>query len=142
MQDKNKLLFILSAISFLVSSATILLMPYGSFEPDGNILLAYILAGLFWLFLILGFVFLLVLNNRRKKDILNARIDGIGLFRFFRNKPAIVFDLLLFAGIVTLIVSLLVLRTLPSEITLAGTFTTVFSLEMHSLFNGKNYAWL
>ena len=65
----GKILFWLSVISFFISSATILFMPLGSFEPDGNILLAYILAGLFWFFLILGFVFILFVSKQRNKDI-------------------------------------------------------------------------
>jgi len=35
-----------------------------------------------------------------------------------------------------------IIRTLPEITTLAGTFTTVFSLEMHCMLNGKNYEWL
>ena len=69
-------------------------------------------------------------------------MDGIPFLRFFKNKLAIVFDLLLFLGVITLITSLLIMRTLPAEVTLAGTFITVLSLEMHGLFNGKNYEWL
>ena len=63
----GKIMFRLSVLMFFISSVAILFMPLGSFEPDGNILLAYILA---------------------------------------------------------------------------GTFITVFSLEMHCMLNGKNYEWL
>ena len=140
----GKILFIFSVISFFISSATILFMPLGSFEPDGDILLAYILAAAFWTFLLLGVVFILIAGRQRKKDILFAitKADGIVFLRFFKNKLALVFDVLLIAGIVSLVVSLLIIRTLPSWLTLAGTFITVFSLEMHALLNGKNYEWL
>ena len=138
----GKIVFWLSILMYFISSLTILFMPFGSFEPDGNILLAYILAGVFWLFFILGIVFFLILNRLRKKDITFARTGAIGLLRFFRNIPAGVFDTLLIIGIAALIVSLLIIRTLPEITTLAGTFTTVFSLEMHCMLNGKNYEWL
>ena len=137
-----KALFILSVISFFISSATILFMPFGSFEPDGNIILAYILASAFWLFFVLGLLFVFLLSRLRYKDIKYARMDGIMFLRFFKNKVATIFDLLLFAGIITLVISLFIIRTLPSEVILAATFTTVLSLEMHGLFNGKNYEWL
>jgi len=134
--------FILSIVSFFISSATILFMPLGSFEPDGNIHLAYFLASSFWAFLLLGIVFILILGKQRKRNILLARTGSIGLLRFFKNKPAIIFDVLLIAGILSLVISLVIIRTLPSWLTLVGTFTTVFSLEMHAVLNGKNYEWL
>ena len=138
----GKILFWLSVISFFISSATILFMPLGSFEPDGNILLAYLLAIAFWLFFALGLLFVFLLSRHRFKDIRFARKGGIGLLRFFQSLPAGVFDILLIIGFVTLIVSLFFIRTLPGIITLAGTFITVFSLEMHCMLNGRNYTWL
>jgi len=138
----KKKLFLFSVVSFFISSATILLMPLGSFEPGGNTDLAYILAVAFWLFLILGIIFVQIIDKQRKKNILFARMDGIVFLRFFKNIPGAVFDLLLIAGTITLVVSLLIIRTLPAPVTLAGTFITVFSLEMHALLNGKNYEWL
>jgi len=138
----GKVLFTLSVISFFASSATILFMPFGSFEPDGNVILAYTLAITFWLFLALGLFFVLLLSRQRYKDIRFARMDGIMFLRFFKNKLAVVFDLLLIAGIFTLFISLIINRTLPAGVTLAGTFITVLSLEMHGIFNGKNYEWL
>ena len=154
MKDKNlkenpgkrsgKVLFILSIISFFISSATILFMPYGSFEQDGNADLAYTLAIIFWAFLLLGIVLSLIITKQRRKDILSAITDtgGIVLLRFFKNKIATVFDVLLIASILTLIVSLFVIRTLPSWLTLVSTFTTVFFLQMHAVLNSKNYEWL
>ena len=152
MQDNNrnnfsniksgKIMFLLSVISFFISSSAIIFMPLGSFEPGVNNVLAFSLAVAFWLFFILGFVFVLILNRLRKKDITFARIDGIIFLRFFQNKPATVFDLWLIAGVLTLVIYTFIIRTLPGTIVLAGTFITVFSLEMHGLFNGKNYQWL
>ena len=138
----EKRLLNLSIISLFISSVTILFMPLGSFEPDGNIFLAYFLATVFWVFLLLGIVFILIVGKKRRENSRLAKTGGIVFLRFFKNKPAVVFDVLLIAGIFSLIVSLLIIRTLPSWLTLAGTFTTVFSLEMHALLNGKNFEWL
>ena len=154
MQNKNlnvkpgkrlgKVLFVLSVISFFISSATILFMPYGSFEQEGDVLLAYILAAVFWFFLLLGIIFSLIIIKQRRKDILFTLTGtgGVVFLRFFKNMPATIFDVLLIVGIISLVVSLLIIRTLPSWLTLVGTFLTVFSLEMHTLLNGKNYEWL
>jgi len=117
-------------------------MPNASFEHDGDVYLAYFLAFAFWTFLLAGIVFTLIIGKYRRKNILFSKMSGIVFLQFFRNVPAIIFDVLLIAGIISLVVSLLIIRTLPSWLTLAGTFTTVFSLEMHALLNGKNYEWL
>ena len=140
----GKVLFILSIVSFFISSATILFMPFASFEQDGNVYPAYFLATAFWAFLALGIVFSLIIVKQRKKDILFSITGkgGVVFLRFFKNIPAIFFDVLLIAGTLSLVVSLLIVPTLPSWMTLAGTFITVFSLEMHALLNGKNYKWL
>jgi len=97
-----KKLFWFSAASFFISSATILFMPLGSFEPDGNSQLAYSLAGIFWLFLILGFVFLLLIGRQRRKDTSSRYFRGFSRFRFFSNKPAVFFDAMLIIRIITL----------------------------------------
>jgi len=117
-------------------------MPLGSFESENGSFLAYFLASAFWLFFILGFLFLLPVNVHRKKDRRLRRRSGIAFFSFFRNKPAAVFDIFLIIGIIMLVVSLMIIRTMPGWVTLAGTFITVFSLEMHGLFNGKNYEYI
>ena len=137
-----KKLFWFSAASFFISSATILFMPLGSFEPDGNNQLAYSLAGVFWLFFVMGIAFMFPIGRQRRKDTSSRYFRGFSRFRFFSNKPALFFDAMLIAGIITLIVSLFIVRTLPGWVTLAGTFVTVFAIEMHGLFNGKNYEWL
>ena len=134
--------FWFSVISFLISSAAILFMPLGSFEPEGNRLLAYSLAGVFWLFFIMGFVFLIPISRQRRSEKQYKYIKGFTFIRFFNNKPAMLFDAMLIISIITLVISLFVARTLPGWVTLAGTFGTVFFLEMHGLFNGKNFEYL
>ena len=141
MKATNKTSFYLSVISFLISSVTILFMPFGSFEQDGKQTLAFILAIVFWLFFILGFVFLLPISKQRKSDKNFKSKGGIGLLRFFSNKPAMIADGLMIAGIIALILTFII-PTLPGWITLVATFTAVFFLEMHGIFNGMNYEYM
>ena len=116
-------------------------MPFGSFGQEGKQTLAVILALVFWLFFILGFVFLLPIKRQRMKDRQYRRKSGITLLRFFSTGPAIVCDALLIAGIVMLILNFII-PAMPGLITLAATFTVVFSLEMHGIFNGKNFEYI
>ena len=142
MTTANKTPLYLSIGSFLLSSAAILFMPWASFEQEGGKRAgAYILALAFWLFFIMGLVFLRPVSERRKKDKSYRSKSGTALLRFFSNKPALVFDALLIAGIFVLLLAFIV-RAVPGWITLAATFTAVFSLEMHGLFNGENYKYL
>ena len=141
MKAINKTPFYISVVSFFISSMTIWFMPFGSFEQDGKQTLAFILAAVFWLFFISGFVFMLPISKQRKRDRSFKSKSGIALLRFFSNKPALVFDALLIAGIFVLLLTF-IFRTMPGWITLAATFTAVFSLEMHGLFNGRNYEYM
>jgi len=141
MRTINKTPLYLSIISFFISSMTIWLMPFDFFGQDENQTFAMILALVFWLFFILGFIFLCPVSRQRKRDRQYKGKSGIGLLRFFSNKSAIVFDALLIVGSAALVLSF-IFPSLPGWITLAAIFTAVFSLEMHGIINGKNYAYI
>ena len=141
MKDKIKIPLYLSIASFFLSSMTVWFTSFGvTFAADGNPTLLYILAVSFWLFFILGFVFLRPISKQRKQDRTFKSKSGIGLFRFFSNKPAIVFDALLIAGALALILSF-IFPAMPEWMITAATFTLVFSAEMHGVFNGSNYEY-
>ena len=127
-----------SIASFLVSSVTILLMPFASFEAEGQQAFAYTLAVVFWLGFVFGFVFLFPINTKRKRDINYSSKKSIAFLRFFSNKPALVFDISLIVGLLTLILAYFI-NGYPQWLTITGIFMFVFSLEMHGIFNGKNY---
>ena len=128
-----------SIISFLLSSMTIWFMPLAS--QDGISTLSYVLAMLFWLFFIVGFLFLRPISRRRKNDRKYKRKSRFALIRFFSNRPAQIFDALMIAGLITVILSLII-HTIPDWITFPAVFVFVFSLEMHGIFNGKNYEYM
>ena len=118
---------------------TIWFMPLAS--KDGISALSYVLAVLFWLFFILGFIFLRPISRRRKSDRKYRKKGGFALIRFFSNRPAQIFDVLMIAGLITVILSLII-HTIPDWITFPAVFVFVFSLEMHGIFNGKNYEYM
>ena len=64
-----KKLLTVSVVSFLLSFATIFFVPFTSFEQEESLkVLAYILAFAFWLFLIIGIIFLFLFFRRRKNS--------------------------------------------------------------------------
>lgn len=141
MRSIEKKLFCLSIVSFLFSSITIWLMPLTSFEREGTKVFAYLLAAAFWVFLILGFVFQHLLSRMRKRDGDLTSGGRVALLRFFSNRPFRIFDSLLIAGAAALFLTFL-FPALPGWITQTAIFMTVFSLEMHGVFGGRNYTYL
>ena len=141
MRKVSKKPFGLSVAAFLMSSMTIWFMPMATSGESGVNPLLYVLAVIFWIGFIMGFVFLLPISRQRKIDRRYVGKGGIGLLRFFSNKPAAVFDILLIIGIIVLTISL-ILQTLPGGVMLTSIFVSVFGIEMHGLFNGKNYEYL
>ncbi|MCL2638031.1 MAG: hypothetical protein FWD48_06620 [Oscillospiraceae bacterium] len=122
----------LSIISFFISSMTIWFMPYES--------LRIILGGVFWFGLILGFAFLSPIGKKRKNDGKYTKQSGIILFRFFKNKPASIFDVTLIISAAAAAVSFAA-PAMPQVFSFGAMFGLVFSLEMHGVFNGKNYEY-
>ena len=143
--NKMKILFYGSVACFFLSSLTILFMPMVSIADDGNPMPAYILASAFWFFLAAGIVITILIGIQRKKDKSYTDKGGIALLRFFthipKNKPGLIFDLLLAIGVITLSLSSAI-RTMPDWMILGGTFTAMLSLEMHGVLGGKNYEWI
>ena len=118
---------------------TIWFMPFAS--KDGISTFAYILAVLFWVFFVFGVCFLSTVSKRRKNDRKYRQKGSFTFIRFFSNRPAQIFDTLLIVGLATVILSSII-RTMPGWITLPAVFISMFSLEMHGLFNGKNYEYM
>ena len=133
--------FYISILSFLLSSAAVWFMPLVSFEQDEQKALAFVLAAVFWLGLIAGVTFQILVGRRRRGDINYTDARGIAFLRFFRNKPAIVSDISLIIGIITLALSFII-NAYPQWLTTAAIFISVFSLEMHGVFSGRNYDYI
>ena len=116
-------------------------MPLASFEAEGGRTLAYALAATFWLGLIMGMAFQAPVSKRRKSDAKYPQARKRKLPRFFSNRPAAVFDTALIAGMIALALSFAI-GAYPQWLTTAAIFTSVFSLEMRCIFNGRNYEYL
>jgi hypothetical protein len=121
--------FTLSVAAFAASSLSILLVPAAA----GGAPFAIVLGGIIWLGLILGFVFLIPVGKQRKRDKTYKNTGGPPFLRFFKNPIAKGFDIALFVSPVLV----LLFRS-----SVFGIFVLTFALQMHGLFNGKNYEYL
>lgn len=142
---KDILLFRMSIVMLFVSSFAILLSFVGDYNGSFlNIIFALLTGILFWIGLILGYVFLAVVNSHRKRFEKKNGIDGntnkVGAVTFFRNKPAILFDILFIVSLISTLIFMFV-PFLDKGIALILLSVCLFSLHMHCILNGKNYLY-
>lgn len=131
--------YLLIEISLFLSSSIGLFLSQFIIKSSGqtNRLIAVISGTLFWIGLILAIIFSLYLN----KITINKNNDNkIVLIKFFSNKPAIVFDVLLIVSFIAFVICMIVNRM--SNIAIIIFCILIFSLEMHCVFNGKNYKYI
>ncbi|WP_345812587.1 hypothetical protein [Acetivibrio clariflavus] len=142
-----KKLFFISVISILFVSLSIVFMPFASEQKFYNFMFpVYIVGGTFWGFILIGYGSLLILNHLRKKKLkaLDTKTDlkrRPGLFCVWTNLPAKIFDTLTVISLVGIIIALI---KFPTETQIIFILIAVFffSVNMHGLFNGKNYRFI
>lgn len=142
MENKKYILILkVSIVCFAISSMSFFLIPISDF--NGTLIrrvLAYMVGGLFWGGLIAGLVMTATLSSWMKKDFQTKR-KCHGIFCFFRNKQARICDCAMFMIIVLFSVSQRILG-LYHWISIILLSCTLMSIYMHSVLNGKIYAYI
>lgn len=142
-KDK-KLMKIMTAFLF-VSSSSLILALFGNYTGSLiNVIMAISVGVGFWLFLLMGYSLLLIINSHRKKRTNIQQKLGIrqwGIFNFFSNRYAFIFDIVLF---VTLLLNVLswFIPFLGDTLSVICIAVFVFSLHMHCILNGINYKYI
>ena len=138
--------FIIAGLSFL----SLVIISFFSSEITGVLqLISYIIAGVFWLCLLIGVISLIITNKSRRKleKEMNLTKDklplgfGIGIFSFFRNKKSVVIDIILFISLITNVL-FVILKININWAIIISMVIFVFALIFHSFLNGKNYKCL
>lgn len=138
---KYRLIFKISIVCLALSSMSFLLIPISDF--NGTLIqriLAYMVGGLFWGGLLVGLIMTAILSSWMKKDSQKKRRFP-GILCFFRNKQARIFDCAMFIIIVLFSVSQRILG-LYHWISIILLSCTLMSIYMHSVLNGKIYAYI
>lgn len=129
-----------SVLCFAVSSISFLCIPFSDFNKNGiKRIMVYMVGGLFWSGLIVGLVLTAILSSWRKKDS-KKKCKRPGILYFFRNKQAMRCDSAMFLMIVLFIISQNFLG-LYHWISIILLSSMLFSIYMHSVLNGDNYAY-
>ena len=132
---KTKILFWISFLCEVISTATFLWMPLVGENKTGQILTGII----FWIFLICGYVCIGIANHLRKmhQKPLRAK-QRMGLFKFFSNVPAAIFDTVLAAALVLAIITAFT-KLKETYLPYPLLFLILLSLNAHCMFNGSVY---
>lgn len=150
----NRRLFISAILALFIVMISILLMPLSSMlASDGKKMIVFIVGGMFWIFLIVGYALLIILYRRTKKlqnrTVKKAKVnkksikdrDKTGIFSFFANIYAKIFDGLMITSFALLIISCIVLDSSNYGICILLALF-FFSANMHCLFNSRMFFYL
>ncbi len=139
--DSYKKMFLNSIISFSVSSFSFLLVPFSDFRGTNfQKISAYIVSILFWAGFIIGLFVTVRLGRIRKKNF-NENRKFPGVIYFFRNKISIKCDIAMIISFILLIIFQKILGAYHI-ISIVFLSFTIFTVYMHSVFNGNNYLYM
>lgn len=140
----EKYLFYITVFFITVFSISFLFMPIASDQAQKNNKVWLIVTGLlFWINLFGAYGVLIYINRKRKKYYTQKQeplSSKPGIISFFSNPIAIASDIVMIIGIIGLICCLLLLRN--ESLNTVFLSVSVFSFQMHCLFNGRNYLFI
>lgn len=130
--------------ALFMMSMSLILMSFCGTENESNRALTIVTGIFFWC----GFIgtittFILMNMSRRKSEKPVSGKNGIlniGLFRFFSNTFAGVFDVIMILSLCVFIVALIAADNIPVQLIIMAIF--VFSFGMHCILNGINYKYI
>lgn len=147
---KNHMAYLIVSIAaFLVFSISFLLMPVEA-DPMVQGPNAYtIVAGLmFWIGLLVGIVMQVILSTLRRNWFSRNKVKlpltnqpKLGLISFFRNRTALVFDVMLVVSIIGLVIAMVATNAVGYSCYVFMALTS-FSFCAHCIFNGKIYYFI
>lgn len=140
MEKKNKILFSIIIFSFLISAASVFILPISNgLDEDAEKIASMVLGVLFWVGTILGYIFKFILVKINKKQGNTILKEKWGLFKLFKNKPGKFNDSLLILSLIVMIASAFI--DISTWIIIICLFLFILSLELHFVFNGKCYKY-
>ena len=145
-QGKIAMLMLVSIVSFLIMSLSFVLM-FIILDAETAGFMKVLPGLMFWVFLLIGSVSHIVMAVMRKQLSDRSRMKRsnqqrlIGVISFFRNKPAIVADIVFVLSLVGFIVSY-VLTGGTGTLCFVLLPVVVFAFCMHCTLNGKNFNFL
>ena len=144
---KDNILFRASCALLGISALSVFISFLGDYKGNSMAVFFAVLTGvLFWGCLIMGIVLLLILNTHRKKNrkFRDAGRMGnrrFGALSFFSNKIAAIFDVSMVVLFLLVVISMFI-PFAGQSITLVLFAFLLFTVYMHSMFNGVNFTYI
>lgn len=136
----KKYLF-LSIFCFFISSFSFLFILISDFDgTKTERFFAYAVGGGFWSGLLTGLVLMFILGYKRKK-VKFKKYKFPGILCFFGNKEAKICDIIILPSIILMIVFQRIFGVYH-WLSIIFLSITLFSIYLHSVFNGNNYAYI
>lgn len=140
-ETKCKKFLIVSIGSFAMSSISFLLIPFSNFNGSAiQRFFAYMVGAMFWLGFIVGLIITYRLGSIRKKAGF-CKYPIPGILCFFKNKSGIFFDIMMLSSLALFIAAKLLLEDY-GWVWIIMLAILLFSVFMHSIFNGNNYFFI
>ncbi len=128
----------------LILSISFSLMPFGVLMANQTMLMTYLAGSLFWIGLIgtVTAAIIILRSKRRDKGFKKTchHYKQWGLVHFFQNKPAVIFDVLLFVSITGFVLARLFLDTTVCPFIFLSLL--ILSFGMHCMLNGSSYMYI
>lgn len=150
MLKRFKTLFILSFVSFLIPGISFLIIPVLDGGTKVFIKIAgCVFAAFFWIGLICGFICFMKLRKvtvkieaiLKKSNQRTLETGRCGMFLLFKNKYAMVADIIMFAAALVFIFVMFI-NPASDIISIFSLVILYFSVVCHSFFNGKIFMYL
>lgn len=142
---KLKYLFWSSAACMMISSLSVLLMPFGDFSGNGGQkALGYVCGVVFWLFLAAGALALKFTYRKLKaegQEDSTAEKGRPAIFTFFSSRPAAAADIVLAVSFLWNILSAAGIIKLEF-LNIVSASALFMSFHLHYMLNGKAFAYI
>ncbi len=134
-----KTMFYISLISIFIMCSSILIMPLIVI----NDIFAIISSVTFWLFCLVGYSIYIIAAVKMKKQVKpeEKNKNKIGIIKFFQNKGAVMFDILLLLSLICLII-VSFSQYKNDYIAYLLLFLVLISFNYHCILNGKLYKYI
>ncbi|MBO6159773.1 MAG: hypothetical protein J6P72_11035 [Firmicutes bacterium] len=132
-----------SVIGYLLTAIAVLLVPLAMTAEGRFTVFGYIAGGLFWFGLLFGLLFFLFAWKVAHNESTYQKIRSwyrIGAFGFFRNRPAIITDVLMIISLLLIIAGNTIWHFQDLLMTIL-LFFFVLSFFLHFVFNGRVFIY-
>lgn len=144
-----KVNFYISISALIIATVSLFFIPMVNINGIGvSRVFAYVIGALFWLSVIAEQIFFWRANLFRHKLEMQMQKNGgkiikrrIGIISFFKNKEAVIVDIILFMSVIAVAI-ILILNIMSDWLIILCLAILFISFNLHCILNGINYMYI